>query len=297
MSWVVIAGVLVGGGLWLAWSGWVPAREPLAAVLARLGQQPAQPVTGVEESRDARLGAIVRRIPLIDRRIASMATDLRILRRSADEQAAQLVAYAALGFLWVPVFAVGALVVAGIVVPVVVIGWGALIGAAAGAVVPLRRVKTQAEARRREFAGALGALCDVTGMSLAAGRGIDAALQTAASTGQGWAFGEFRSALAAGYRRGITPWDALAQLGHDTGSEDLVELGAALALAGEDGASVRATIRAKARSIREHLTSAIEGDAASTTERMSIPATMLLLGFLLFLGYPAMSLILNQSNP
>ena len=40
-------------------------------------------------------------------------------------------------------------------------------------------------------------------------------------------------------------------------------------------------------SIRERLTANAERDAASITERMGIPATLLLLGFMIFLGFPA----------
>ena len=67
----------------------------------------------------------------------------------------------------------------------------------------------------------------------------------------------------------------------------LTELAAALSLAGDEGAAVRDTVSSKAKSIRERLTANAERDAASITERMGIPATLLLLGFMIFLGFPA----------
>jgi Flp pilus assembly protein TadB len=172
-----------------------------------------------------------------------------------------------------------------------VVGGGSLLGAFLGGLVVIRETSTKANARRREFSGALGAFCDVAGMSLASGSGIETAAQTAANAGNGWAFEELRSALDSAHRRGQTPWEALAQLGVETATEDLIGLSSLLVQAGVEGASVRETIRNKARTMREREASNAEAEAASTTERMSMPAAMLLIGFLLFLAYPALAVL------
>ncbi len=114
-------------------------------------------------------------------------------------------------------------------------------------------------------------------------------METAAHAGRGWPFAEMQTALRTGYVRGETPWDALARLGAEADLPDLCELAAAISLAGDQGAGVRDTISSKAKAIRERLTSDAERSAASITERMGIPATFLLLGFILFLGYPAIA--------
>ena len=54
---------------------------------------------------------------------------------------------------------------------------------------------------------------------------------------------------------------------------------------------MRATVASKAKAIRERLTSEAERTAVAITERMGIPATFLLLGFILFLGFPAMAVL------
>ncbi|MGE0139368.1 MAG: type II secretion system F family protein [Ilumatobacteraceae bacterium] len=131
------------------------------------------------------------------------------------------------------------------------------------------------------------------GMTLASGRGIDASIQTAAAAGDGWPFAELNAALRAGYVRGWTPWQSLQQLADDCDLTDLAELAAALSLAGGEGAAVRDTVASKARSIRERLTSAAERDAASVTERMAIPATFLLFGFVIFIGFPALYVLFD----
>jgi len=282
---VVLAGAAVGGGLWLMWSGWAPARPPLAQTLARLGQ-PRVEIAGDRGNLDVRVGTWARRVGPVDRLVGSMRTDLRVLRRSPDEQAARLVVYTLVGVLWMP--AVTAMVwLVGVRIPIGIPLWSALAGGAVGAVVSIRSVRSEASERRRMFAHALGSFCDVTGMCLAAGRGIDAAIQSAASAGDGWPFHEMQAALRTGYVRGQTPWEALARLAEDCDLPDLAELAAALSLAGDEGAAVRDTVASKATAIRDRLTSNAERDAASITERMGIPATFLLLGFMVFLGFPA----------
>lgn len=287
---VVFAGAMLGTGLWLTWTGWAPARPPLHAVLARLGQPRVEVEPVSRDNLDVRLGVLARRIGFVDQAVTTMRVDLRILRRSPDEQAALLVTYAVLGFLWAPVVAAGGWLV-GFRLPVAIPLWFAVAGGTIGVVTAIRSVKTSAAQARQAFSHALSSFCDITGMCLAAGRGVESSLETAAHTGRGWAFVELQSALRAGYVRGDTPWDALARLGNDARLDDLVELAAALSLAGDEGAAVRETVTSKAKAIRERLTSEAERSAASVTERMGIPATLLLLGFIVFLGFPALAVL------
>lgn len=287
---VALAGALVGGGFWLMWTGWVPARPSLRWALDRLGQPVPDIVPASRDSLDARLGAKVRKIGIVDQTVEALRTDLRVLRRSPDEQAAIIVAYGLLGFLWAPVVAAGAWLV-GVRLPIAIPLWLALAGAGIGVVTAIRTAKTAAAQRRRAFSQALSSFCDVTGMCLAAGRGVESSLETAAHTGHGWAFAELQTAMRTGYVRGDTPWEALARLGEDADLPDLTEVAAALSLAGEEGAAVRDTVTSKAKAIRERLTADAERTAATTTERMGVPATLLLLGFIIFLGFPALAVL------
>lgn len=287
---VVVAGALVGGGLWLMWTGWLPARPSLKWALDRLGQPVPEVVPVSRDTLDARLGAKFRKVGFVDHAVLAMRTDLRVLRRSPDEQAAIIVAYGLLGFLWAPIVAAGGWLV-GFRLPVAIPLWFALAGAGIGVVTAVRSAKTAAAQRRRAFSHALSSFCDVTGMCLAAGRGVESSLETAAQTGQGWAFSELQTALRTGYVRGDTPWQALARLGDEADLPDLTELAAAVSLAGEEGAAVRHTVTSKAKAIRERLTADAERSAANTTERMGVPATLLLLGFIIFLGFPALSVL------
>ncbi len=271
--------------MWLVLTWVLPARAPLATALAALGR-PRRPPPQDEASLEARVGAWVQRAPAVRRRLAPLRADLAITQKTTDELAAVVLVATVVGALWAPT-AAALLALAGVSVPVVIPAWLALAGAALGAWAPVRSLRADAARLRQGFGHALGVFCDVASMSLAAGSQVEGALQTAVGAGQGPAFDELRDALATGYLAGLTPWDALGARADELELADLAELAGALALAGNDGATVRATIAAKARSIRERLAADIEREAASVTERMGIPATVLLFGFAGFLGFPA----------
>ena len=99
------------------------------------------------------------------------------------------------------------------------------------------------------------------------------------------------AALSFARDRGDTPWRALSELGRNLQIDELVELGAAVGLAGSEGARIRPTLAAKAASIRRHELARAETDANTITERLFVPGAFLLVGFLLFIGYPAFARI------
>lgn len=286
MTAALVAGALVGTGLWIAGTGLWPARIPLTDVVARIGATPAA-VTRFD--RDARLGAWARtHITPLEALVRRRRMDLRVLGQDTNTFAARILASAGIGCLWGPCLVAG-LALAGIGVGWVIPLWAAALGAVIGAAIPVAQVRRQAAQRRAEGAHALGAFCDLVSLCLAGGMTIKQATDTAAASGQGWAFVELRTTLAAAWLDGEHPWDALAALGADTGLDELSELAAALTLAGEEGAAVRATVRQKARVIRARSIAAIEQAGAEATERMTLPSVLLALGFLAFWGYPALS--------
>ena len=67
-------------------------------------------------------------------------------------------------------------------------------------------------------------------------------------------------------------------------------------LAGQQGARVRASLAAKAASLRGHQLAAVEAAAHSASERMALPTVLMFVGFLLFIGYPAVAEILGSSG-
>lgn len=297
MTVALLAGMAAGLGAWLVWTGVRPAPEPLGPALARIGRPPPPPrvVDDRLDERDVRIGGfLLDRVPALARKVEAMRADLRIVGRTPEEQAVRVGAYITLSLMLGPWIGFVSWVL-DLPVPAVVPGAVAIGGAAAGVVVPFSGLRREAAERRSAFAHALSSWCDVTVMTLAAGRGVEQAMETAARAGHGWAFAELRGALHGGYVRGESPWVALARLGDELAIADLSELASTIAMAGEEGAAVRTTVAAKARTIRERMTAETELEAAAVTEQMTLPSVLLVMGFLLFLGFPAMVAIFQVS--
>lgn len=298
MTVVALAGFLVGAGLWVAWTALHPAPEPLDVVLARIGREPAdlQAPGAVPPDRDTRVGRfLLRRFPVLARAVDGVGADLRIVGRTPEEQAARVGAYAVLVLVlgsWTGLVAraVGAPLPA-LFPPAFTVG-----GIVLAAVAPFTGLRREAAQRRTTFVHALSSWCDVVVMTLAAGRGVEQAMETAARSGQGWVFAELRAALQAGYVRGEPPWEALGHLGAEIEVSDLSELASTVAMAGEEGAAVRETVAAKAQTIRERITTDTEMAAAAATERMSLPSVLLVMGFLVFLGFPAVAAVFQVTG-
>jgi Flp pilus assembly protein TadB len=150
----------------------------------------------------------------------------------------------------------------------------------------------EATKRREEMRRTLSGFADLVVVSLAGGAGVSGALTDASSHGGGWAMTAIRDALRESYLTRVPVWQALQDLGERYDTPEFNELSASLHLAGTDGARVRSSLSAKAKTLRVQFLAETEAKAQSATERMSLPVVLLFTGFLVLLGYPAMSLIL-----
>jgi tight adherence protein C len=99
-------------------------------------------------------------------------------------------------------------------------------------------------------------------------------------------------ALATARESGTAPWAALEALGREIRVPELVELATTVQLAGTEGARIRQSLSARAASLRRHEQAEAESAANAMTERLFLPGALLLVGFLVFVGYPAFTRIL-----
>jgi len=288
----LFCGAGVGAGLWLIVRGLFPPRPSLAHALAQLRRLPEPaPVLApeLEGGFAARLGrplAVVLARSKADWLLpGKVRQDLAVLGRTPERHLAEKVTLALVGLLFAPAVAV-LLALGGAHLPVVVPLWASLILMVAGFFAPDLGVHSEASRRRRDFRHALSSFLDLVVVALAGGGGVETALADAASVGSGWAFGYLRRALRQ------TPWAALGRLGQQLGITELSELAASVALAGTEGAKVRASLAAKAASLRAHQLAEAETADQAASERMSLPVVLLFAGFLLFLGYPAVQKVL-----
>lgn len=229
----------------------------------------------------------------LDRLITtSVRTDLRALGRSPDAHIARsMLTSLELGL--VPPAIAGVVSLSGTGVSFAVPAGITVCLAICGGLLPTASVHRDAERRRATFKHALGAFFNLVGINIAAGKGVEGALETAASAGQGPAFREIRQALYRAKITGATPWSGLDRLGAEIGVAELRELAAAVGLAGDMGARVRGSLAAKAQTLRHRGLAEIEEAANAANERMSIPVVVLVVAFITFIGYPAVYRIMH----
>ncbi|MGD9793837.1 MAG: type II secretion system F family protein [Acidimicrobiia bacterium] len=293
MNAAILLGVTTAIGLLLLVTGIVPARPPLSIALAQL-HRPR--VSGSAPQHDTLLIRFVGR-PLAKTSVASRlvgrcASDLRVTARTADDLLAKQALCALTGLLWAPA-TVALMQLGGVSVSLLLPLWCSAVLGVCGFVVPLLSLKVNAAERRRGFRHALSCFLDLVAVRLAGGAGVESALSSSAKGGHGWAFSEIRQALAEARLMGEPPWTGLDRLGTALQISELNELAASVTLAGDEGARVRGSISAKARSIRVRGLADAESAAQSASERMSLPIVLLMLGFVVFLGYPAVMQVLT----
>jgi tight adherence protein C len=286
---MLLAGAGLGLGLLLVLRSVRPAPPDLAAALARIGSPRAGP-PGAEGLTP--LGSLARLLGLERVITAAVAIDLRLMGRTRGSHLTRSLVTGLESALVAPV-AAAVLALAGVTVPFQLPLALLLLFGGAGALLPNAVLRADARARRRSFVHALSAFLDLVAVNLAAGRGIEGALDTAADAGRGWAFGEIRQALYRAKIMGDTPWAGLDHLGRELGVTDLRELAASVSLAGDNGAKVRTSLTARAQALRVKGLAEVEAAAQSASERMSLPVILLLCGFVLFIGYPAIARVLG----
>ena len=297
MTPALLLGAGFGFGVILVLSGLVPARPPLGLALERLHRPAMRVPQGVSGGAQA---TVVQRLlgrswvtTRAGRRILrGFAADLRIVGMSGEEHLAHRLAVAAVAVLCAPA-CLTLTTIAGVGLPIPLTLWAALALAPVGFFLPAVELRARAARQRRSFRHALSSFLDVVSIALAGGKGVEGALNDAAGTGDGFAFREIRAALADARLQGEPPWAGLARLGSALGVPELGELAASAALAGAEGARVKASVAAKAKGLRARVLADVETAAQSASERMSLPIVLLLVGFVLFLGFPAVTQVLQ----
>ncbi|MEU4571933.1 type II secretion system protein [Nonomuraea sp. NPDC023979] len=295
----VLAGGVAGLGLFVLLRALFPARPGLVARLLALdavredAESPRiQLVLPDEEVSAFRRGLGLRLVRLYGARgweVRSIRADLALVGRSFEGFLATKALLAVSGLLAFPVL-FGWLVLMGWGASPAIPFWVALIAAVVFFFLPDLQIRRDAAARRRDFRHVVGAFLDLVSMNLAGGRGVPEALMMAVSVSgeqPNWAIGRIRDALSGARIVGITPWQALGQLGEEINIDELRDLSAALGLVADDGAKVRASLTARAATLRRRELAEIEGRAGERSQSMLVAQLLLCAGFVIFLSFPA----------
>jgi len=202
-------------------------------------------------------------------------------------RSAGLASIAACMVVVVPLASEVRVAVAGVVLRVLVV----VAATGVGLAVPVFQVRRRALRQADISADVVSTYADLVVLCLAGGMGIESALLAAATVADDPVTRLVERSLTSAADAGRSPWDALTSVGAALGVDALVDLAGAVALAGTEGAAVRATLASRAASLRERQAAATEARANAATERLFVPGVVLLLGFLVFLGYPAVARI------
>jgi Flp pilus assembly protein TadB len=300
MTAAFVTGALTGLALFLLVYAVTPQRISLAKRISlfEADHEPAArrvsyPADGSESGLSMRLGAAMARFCAEQGwEFPSLRADLDLVGRSFDNYLATTAMLGVFGLLF-PMLAAYAAALAGLHLGFFVPLWASLVFCGIFAVLPYFEVKGLADKRRRDFRHAIGAFLDLVAMNLSGGRGVPEALMSASEIGDGWAFWRIRDALANARITGLTPWQALGALGAEIQVSELKDLSAALSLVAEDGAKVRDSLTARAASLRRRELADLEGKAGEKSQSMLVAQMLLAVGFLVFLIYPAISILMS----
>ncbi|WP_169950597.1 type II secretion system protein [Microbispora sp. H11081] len=319
----VLCGAVLGLGLFLLLRALFPPRPGLTARLAALDQArdgegvPRAPLIAPEEDVSEfrrMLGLrLARFYAARGWEARSVKADLALLGKSFEGFLATKLLLGVSGLLAFPLL-VGWLALMGWGVSVQVPLWSALVVCVIFFLLPDVQIRRDAAVRRRDFRHAVGAFLDLVSMNLAGGRGVPEALMMAVAVGSpvttpgalngsavngaagngagpapgsNWAMERIREALANARIVGITPWQALGQLGDEINVDELRDLSAALGLVADDGAKVRASLTARAATLRRRELAEVEGKAGERSQSMLVAQLLLCAGFVIFLSFPA----------
>ena len=296
---MVLLGAGIGGGVYLCVRAMWPRPASIEAVLAGLSR-PGRPLMAELErpaSLSERAGQVALRVLEAAGRDPSRAShDLALVGRAPGRHALDKLV-AALAGLLLPNLAAVALTAVGLSLPIGLISILSIATMVAGFVLPDHLLREQAERRRQAFRHALSSYLDLVNVLLAGGAGIETALYAAADAGDGWGYQTIRIELRRARLTGRSPWDTFSVLAERLGISELAELAASVSLAGSHGARIRASLAAKADTLRGHQVAETEASAEAATERMTVPVAVLLFGFLIVIAYPAVAQITSVSGP
>lgn len=221
------------------------------------------------------------------------ATDLAITGRSAREVARSSLTFGISAGVTVSVLLAVLAVVGMSVGPLVSLALVLLL-AWTGFSHPGRRCWEEARSRRARIDMSAAVVLDLINVQTAGGCGLETALVSAASVGNGEGFRSIQMCISRAQAARTSYWDALRELGTEWGVGSLVDIANSGQLSGINGARVRQSLVSRASSLRARNLAAIEEEAERRTEQMGLPMVLLFMSFLTFVGYPALAQTMVQ---
>jgi len=288
---LVLLGLCAGFGLVLVATG-LTRRSSLVEEMQRYGPEavlvarPSEVASRRTTALLAAVGVSLGRIATSDEGLSRQQSDLAITDRTPERQSIVVAVTALLGAL-TPFLVAGLASWIGLQVPAGELLAVAVIGGIGGVLSSRAELHRAAGRAREQFLRGLSCWLELVALAQAGGMGVESALVAAGRISPDRTFVRIRRALDRSRHSGVSPWDEQARLGAEIGVGELDELAASLALAGTEGARIRSSLTAKSQSLRRRQMSAAAARANATTERLFLPSIVLMVGFLIFIMFPA----------
>jgi tight adherence protein C len=288
-----MAGTLAALGILVVAREVRPAPPRLDLALARIQStrlQPDEPEAG--QGLGERVGGwLTDHLARPAGMLAIPRTDLSLLDRSIERFMLDKLALFVAGIA-IPTVVAGLLALAGAAFPWPVPVLASLLLAAGLSFVPDVNIRSAARQRRKDFRYAFAAYLQLVVLEREAGAALNTALEGPVSIAESWPFRRIAAALERARRGQYPPWLALAELGERIGVHDLVDLAHTAQIAGTEGAKIHDVLTAKITAMRHEASASTRAEANSRTTAMWVPTSLLMLGFVVLVGYPFFSRLL-----
>ena len=277
---LIVLAIAAAVGVTLIVAAFAPTRPRLADVL----HEAPRGSVGVFEAIAVRADRL---------KLTAKSADLALVGQSRESFVVQRVGFLLGGALWIPVLTT-VLALVGAAPPIVLTGAASVGCALVGWQLPVVMLKSKVKHARAAFAGALAAYCRLVALGRLGDRGPVEALRYPATLGTGWAFRRIKLAIDEAVLRGRMPWAGFDELAEETGVRELKDVGHIIASAGQDGASIVDTLRAKAVALDEKQLADRKTGSSVRSDRMDMPVALLGLAFIAFLAFPGLYLMLHN---
>jgi hypothetical protein len=282
MTFLILAGAVLGIGLALLVAELRPAPPELGAALDRLHREPLPPLRTAPPSPFERFGGL-----LLGLRWARIPyQQLALIGRTPARFMAHKALFAFLGLLLPPYLQVMEGLLGGSL-PLVVPVLGSLALAGLLWFLPDYIVSGEAKEARVEYLHGVAAYLELVALERAADCGPAEALSRAAQVGRGTVFRRIGSALDRATLDRRPPWDGLDALADELGLLPLQDLADIMRISGTDGAAVYTTLRARARNLRSELLTDDLARSNLDSERMVVPGSALVTLMTVLIAFPA----------
>lgn len=287
----ILLGALAGLGIFLIVRGLVPSTPALGPALAHLHGPAVGGRGAVTAGRSSAFhgSSALAASPLLSW-IRPPIVELRLTGQTVDRYLLEKIGYSLFGLIF-PALLSTFLPTIGISLPwpvPTVVGLGLAVGMF---FLVDANIRQKAASAREEFRRAVATYLTLVGLVRYGGAGAVESLENAAQIGDGWVFDRIRDALADARYANEAPWARLRQVSVEIGVPDLGDVGDIMGLVGDQGAQVYQTLLARAQSLRVALRTKEQQRAATATTLMYVPTSLLLMVFLVLIGYPALSRI------